>query len=380
MNLLPSHLVATARRGLVAGLVLLFFCSRAAAQPAPEDRWLMIFDTSATMKKALPGVTAEIKNLLASAVSEQLHPGDSVGVWTFGRELHTGQFPLVTWNPEQAAATASNLIRFVQKQDYGDDTTWSALQPQLDQLIKSSARLTIVVFCDGQGEVNWTPYNAGINQTFSQAQAERKKARQPFVLLVRTQQGQFTGCTVNFPPGALNVPPFPPLPQPVKIVPTNPPPVAPVVVKPPPIIVPSLFIVGTNAATNVNDLPKISAPATNLPAAPSQPTNAPAASNHNASAGASNPPPTTPVAKTTDVKSPPAVTNSAPSAPANELPASAALDANDHSPRTLVYVGVGLLAAAAGLMIFLWARAARQPHGSLITSSMQNDSRLPPRK
>ena len=378
MNLLPSKLVPGARRLLVVSVLAIMLGSRVAAQSAPEERWLLIFDTSATMKKWQPGVESEIKNLLASAVSEQLHKGDSLGVWTFGKELHTGQFPLLMWDPAQAAVTASNLVTFVRKQSYTGDTSWATLQPQLDQVIKNSERLTIIVFCDGQGAVNWTPYNDGINQTFSQGLAERKQTRQPFVLLVRTQRGQFTGCTVNFPPGALNVPPFPPLPEPPKPVPTNLPP--PVVVKPPPAVAPSLFIVGTNAATNVNDLPKISAPVTNLLVAPITPTNGSSASNHTASAVASNPPSIAPTAKPAEVPTNQLSANPAAGSPTNSPPVVATSELDDHSPRTLIYVGLGLFAAAIGLMLFLWARSARQPHGSLITSSMQNDPRLPPRK
>lgn len=390
MNLLPAHIFAVARRWLVAGLTILVLGSRVSAQPAPQERWLFIFDTSAGMKKCLPGTEAEIKSLLASSVGGQLHPEDSVGVWTFGQERHVGQFPLVTWDPEQAVVTASNLAAFVHKQNYAGDTSWPALQPLLGQVIKESERLTLVIFCDGLGTIDWTTYNDGINRTFSQTLAERKKARQPFVLLVRTQHGQFTGCTINFPPGALNVPPFPPLPEPVKIIPPIPP---PVVVKPPPVVVPSLVIVGTNVGTNLGEVMKnIPAPATNLPVAPPVLTNTLPVSNHIATAVVSNPPPLAPQpapqpappAKITEVKAVSPVIVAAPVAPPNVAPTNATPAAvpadTDHGGQVLKYVGVSLFAAAAGPIIFLWVRAVRRPRGSLITSSMQNDPRPPPRK
>ena len=47
--------------------------------------------------------------------------------------------------------------------------------------------------------------------------------------MLRSQLGKFVGCTVNFPPGNLNLPEFPPLPLP----PPAPVP-RPVVVAPPP--------------------------------------------------------------------------------------------------------------------------------------------------
>ena len=379
MNFLSAPIFPVARRWLVAGLAVLVLGLRGSAQPVPEERWLFIFDTSAVMKKCLPGTEAEIKSLLGASVGGQLHADDSVGVWTFARERHVGQFPLVTWDPEQAAETASNLAAFVHKQTYAGDTSWPALQPLLGQVIKDSERLTLVIFCDGLGTVDWTAYNDGINRTFAQTLAERRKARQPFVLLVRTQHGQFTGCTINFPPGALNVPPFPPLPEPVKIIPTNPP---PVVVKAPPVVVPSLVIIGTNVGTNLGEVMKnIPAPATNPPVAP---TNNLPASNHTATAVMSNPPPLAPPAQIAEVKTVPPAVVPVPVAPTNvtstnAAPATMAEDA-DHGGQVLKYVGVGLFTAAAGLVVFLWVCAVRRPRGSLITSSMQNDPRLPPRK
>jgi hypothetical protein len=406
MNPTSDVFLAVARRWLTAGLLVLVLCSRGAAQSAPEQRWLFVFDTSFAMKKCLPGTEAEIRTLLFSSVGLQLHTGDSVGVWTFGRELRVGRFPLVTWDAEQAALMATNLAALVHKQSYTGDTSWSALQPLLGQVIRDSERLTIVIFCDGLGTVDWTPYNDGINRTFTESLAERKKARQPFVLLVRTQRGQFTGCTINFPPGALNVPPFPPLPEPVKTTPASPP---PVVVKPAPVVVPSLIIVGRNVGTNLNVLTKsvsenISAPATNPPVAPVVPVNNLAVSNPPAPAVLINPVPPVPPPQIGEVKILPPVSPPAPVAPVNVLPVATAptnaavapavpanleptnaapatvADDADHAGRVLKYVGMGLFVAAAGLIVFLWARALRRPRGSLITRSMQNDPRPPPRQ
>ncbi len=54
-------------------------------------------------------------------------------------------------------------------------------------------------------------------------------------------------------------------------------------------------------------------------------------------------------------------------------------DANDTGFHKLILIAGGLLVAAAAIVIWLVTRT-RRPHGSLITSSMQNDPRLPPRK
>ncbi len=308
------------------------------SQPAPQindSRFLFIFDTSADMKKRLPAVQAEVNELLSTSLGGRLHAGDSLGVWTFDRDLRTGQFPLQHWNPEDAVTIASDINKFAGKQHYANGTRFGALQPQLDQLIQNSARLTVLIFCDGSDEIKWTPFDTGINQIFQQRLAEQKKARQPFVLVLRTQFGQYAGCTVNFPPGMVSVPEFPPLPQPAP--PSTPPPSTPppAPVSTPPPVGPPLIIIGTKVETNWPSEPA-PPPATNP--ATVMPTNVVPAS------------PTNPVVATNSAAPPPEP---------------------DH--RGALAIGGALLIAAGALIARAVSRSRQNDRGSLISRSMRKD-------
>ena len=217
------------------------------------------------------------------------------------------------WQPERSPATISNLVKFVQREWFAGDTRMNALQPALGNIIAASDRLTVLIFCDGNSQLDWTPYGSVINQTFQQNFAERKKSRQPFVLLLRTQQGKFTGCTVNFPPGEINVPAFPAWPEPPKPVVELPPPTpapaptpTPLTPKSAAVPVPALIIVGTHVGTNLDDLKKISAAAAN-PVTTTAVTNIPA----------TNSPAATPVPIISPVKSPPPPPPAPPPEPTN---------------------------------------------------------------
>ena len=239
-------------RWLAAALAAMVLFSHASAQMAPPpQRWLLIFDTASTMKKFLPATTAELQNLFFNSASGQIRTGDSIGVWTFGKKLSAGEYPQLTWMPGQAAADAADLTIFLNNQHYADKTTYAALHPALDGVIAHSRRLTVIIFCDGRDNLQLTPYDKEINQTFREIKAVQKNIKVPFVLVVRTQEGQFVGATVNVPPGSLDLPPFPLLPQPVETAPAQTP-----VNAPPPVVVPapSLIIVGTNVLTNTNGL------------------------------------------------------------------------------------------------------------------------------
>jgi hypothetical protein len=206
------------RRALVFAALLAgtFLAPALRAQPAArnvDSRFLLIFETSSDMKKRLPAVQEALNKILAASTNGQLHSGDSIGVWTFDQDLHTGQFPLRYWEPDNAPMIASNITKFVSKQHYSKKTDFDALQPLLNQVMQDSERLTVLIFCDGKGEIHGTPYDPGINQVFQERQSERQEERLPIVIGLRSQRGQYAGCRVSFPPQPVSLPEFPPLPE-----------------------------------------------------------------------------------------------------------------------------------------------------------------------
>ena len=401
------------RRGLQAAvLAVVLFAALAApaAMPVIEQRWLFIFDTSSGMKKRLPAVETQIQMLLTKDFASSLHAGDSIGVWTFDDRVSMGKYPLITWDPKRAPLTASNLMTFVHKQSYSGSTSFGALQPTLDTVIEDSDRLTVVIICDGEGEILWTPYNDGMNETMKQTREDRKKIKEPYIIILRTQLGKYVGATVNFPPLAANLPPFPLLPSEIKARQPPPPPVA---VKLPP-SAPPLVIVGTHVSSDTNDVVKYAATG-QLPAAPAAAVSAtdvqagmvPVAIVTNTPAPAPGSVPVTTSASAPAV--PPAAVPSAPPATPGKVPPAAAASTpapvsvpattpanaptaavtntaatlavvDDRDTRLLTYVGVGLLGAAIVLVIFLVTRGRSRPQSSLITSSMQGGPRPPEQK
>ena len=409
--------VAPAAFALGAGFFLMPAGRAQPAPPAAGERFLFIFDTSADMKPRLPAVQAEVNELLATSLGGRLRTGDSLGVWTFDRDLRAGQFPLQYWRPEDAVTMAASINQFIRKQPYANATRFDALQPQLNQVIQNSARLTVLIFCDGENELKWTPYAAGINQIFQQRLAEQKRTRQPFVLVFRAQLGQYAGCAVNFPPGMVSVPEFPPLPVPPALVKMPPP--APAV-KPP--IGPPLIMVGTKVETNWPPAPAPPltnrAPVTPRSVAPALPTNLVAPKTPSEppppNSAPMTPPNLTPVVptiilpaapaksvvpplpanpaptvQTNTLPAPPAnwfaPTNSGPATPTNLAPISpsnsmtstnqAAPTPENSNPARKLALGIGgvLLIAAGGLAALAVFRGRRTDHGSLITRSMRKD-------
>jgi hypothetical protein len=318
------------------------YCRQAAGAEPPaqpvDNRLLLVFDTSAAMKKCLPVTRIAVNQFFLSTVSGQLQAGDTIGVWTFGTGTSAGQFPLQTWRPEAAATIASNINVFVGRQHFGNTTKFDRLMPLVNNLVQESERLTVLIFCDGDGQFSNTPYDTAVNDLFMKNQRAAQHAKQPFVIVLRSQRGQYVGCQVDSPPSPITFPGFPPLPVPPSEPATLPPPL-PTNLPPP---LPPLIIVGTNVGTNL--------PPPELKPAPKIiPTNPPVevpANVTNLVFVATNP--VVVVVRTNIV----------------------VLKENSDSANRPLIVG-GILLAVAGMLIALIVVRARKPaRGSLITRSM----------
>ena len=400
MNQMKKFLrIAPVAFALCAGIQ---FSTPGRAQSATQiggERFLFIFDASSEMKRRQTAVQAEVTQLLATSMGGQLHAGDSIGVWTFGQELSTTPFPQLRWLPEDAVSIASEINKFVGKQGFAGKTRFGALQPRLNQVIQGSGRLTVLIFSDGGDDINWTPYDPGINQVFKQRASEEKNARQPFVLVFRTQLGQYTGCTMNFPPGMVSIPEFPPLPAPpAPPAPTNPPPPAPPTPTNPPPPAPEvkapigapLIIIGTTVHTNwppepPPPKPEPAAPTNVAPVMPTNivsiaPTNAveppqptipkPTIQTNEAPAPPVNPVPPT---NSTPAPLPKPVSATPPSPTASTNPAASSPEDSGPTHKVALAIGGALLVAGGGLAVLAAFRSRRTDRSSLITRSMRKE-------
>ena len=350
---------------LLAGMALLPGL-RAQMQPPPPKRVLLIFDTSSDMKKRLPAEVRAIKRLFGLSLVEQLDPGDSIGVWTFNQDVHTGGFPLQRWQAQSITMITSNVIDFVETQHYGKTTRFDKLVPLINRIIASSPRLYVIIFCDGEGQVSGTPFDASLNAIFLQHAADMRKAREPIVIAFRIQGGQYTGSTINSAEN-INLPSFPQPPAP-------PPAPAPVFVPmPAPAPPPNLIIIGTNTGAKAPPPPpppqviiKETPPPAPVPANPPKTNSLPQASAL----------PETNAVLAVAVPASPVKVVVAPAAPATPpieqtQPPAAAIENSAISKRAVL--GMGFVAIIfAGVSVYLLSRLSRRRgSASLITESLK---------
>lgn len=347
------------------------------------DRWLLVFDTSPAMKSLYPTTASVIQHLFLTGADGELKAGDETAVWTYNRQI-SAQFAPFVWAPGKMTETMTNLGVFLRQQNYAVASSLSVLKTPVSHVVASSRRLTVVIFCDGQSPISGTPYDDGINQAFRDA-AGQSKAPKLTVIVLRSQLGKFVGCTLNYPPGAVSYPPFPELPKPPVVTNVTVSKTTATSGLQPSTALQTLEIVGKTVSTNGTQIipepaiettslkptntppPVISVVVTNQKPAVTPPVIAPSKVAETNPPVATIAPPAPSVVESTPTKPTNSVATNAIAAGTAGGPSPAA------APKRLAYVLFGLAAVVVlgGIGCFFLFR--RRPHGSLISSSMQDD-------
>ena len=84
----------------------------------PEDRVLVIVETSAAMQKRAENIQKLVGETVSSGLGGDLRSGDTVGMWTFNDTLYSGQFPLQRWTKATRQRVAVTMVQFLQQQRF----------------------------------------------------------------------------------------------------------------------------------------------------------------------------------------------------------------------------------------------------------------------
>ena len=181
----------------------------AAAPAVPDNRFLFIVDTSASMKRHQKDVEEAVYDILLSSASGQMHRGDSIGVWTFNADVYTGNMPLQSWEPSKQEEIALRMADFLQRQTYGRTSHLDAALAGMYEVIKRSGIITVFIISDGDGKMQGTPFDQEINDLYAKSIKEMKKKRMPIVTVLQGNGGKVEKFTVNALPWPVIIPEVP---------------------------------------------------------------------------------------------------------------------------------------------------------------------------
>src|SRR5689334_11779918 len=148
LRLLIAHLLCAL--ALTSGLAAE---KKAAAPPQEGGRFLFVVETSTAMAPFEHAGGQTVFDLIFSGLDGQMQPKDTIGIWTFGEEVHAGLFPMQVWTPEQKARVATEAGMFLKDQHHDR-------QAHLDRVIRKVLPLVVAVkdvniFIVSGNEVTW---------------------------------------------------------------------------------------------------------------------------------------------------------------------------------------------------------------------------------
>ena len=192
----------------------------------PTNRYLLVIETSRSMHKRADGLAQSIQDLLGSALASQARRGDSLGLWTYNEDLHTGVFPLQKWSPESEKEIVDKVAAFLKEQKLEKAAKPDKVMPTLARLVGNSPFITVILACTGDEEIHGTPFDQRINNFFRTQRVKQQELGKPFIVALRAQGGQFVECSMNPAPWPAELPALPrelsiPLPPPVAATPSK---------------------------------------------------------------------------------------------------------------------------------------------------------------
>lgn len=194
---------------LSLALLPLLALARPSDSASVSHRHLFVIEKSRAMHRRLPAVQSVLQELVLSGMQRQLREGDSLGVWTFSDELHTGEFPLQMWSTNASKTIAQRIAYFIQSGTNEGVGQIEKVLPALQNLVEDSEFLTIVLFTSGDHPFAGTPFDGQINETFRAWQAEQNKAQMPFITVLRASGSKMVHCSVTPAPWPVELPPLP---------------------------------------------------------------------------------------------------------------------------------------------------------------------------
>jgi hypothetical protein len=399
----PAPVNLSLRLGVawLAALIFAFALTGSAKAQSPaqwavsSNRFLFIVDTSGSMKRHAGETAGIVGRLLQSSADGQLYRGDTIGFWTYNREVYS-DFPLQVWDTARRNEIVSLAAKFLEQEHYNGSSRFEKVLPNLFGVMRASDFLTVIIISNGEDKFKGTPFDDEINGFTRKNYSEAKGHGIPMVTIIQSKRGKIIFDSVTAYPWPIVIPKTP--------VPQTPPPPPPAVVaapKPaPPVhheVVPDLIIIGKPQPPPVivkpQPAPVVIAPAPTTP----EPLPAPTSNSPTVAALAPSPAPADIQPTTQEIQKTAPVATSNNTAPVTEPPfvvenktpapeaMTNALDSNTVSSRELasapepversnwlLIASIGLAVIALILIVFMILRSRENSESSFITRSMND--------
>jgi len=177
------------------------------ASPAPPgDRFLFVVETSNAMLPFKHAGRQAVFDLIYFGVDSQLQPGDTLGLWTYGEEVHGGAFPMQIWAPDQKLQIASSFGIFLKNQKLENQARLDLVVSKLGPLIKAIKDVNILIVSSSDALWKGTPFEQDINLAYKKNAAESRSAKRPLITTLVARQGEIASWSVTLAGDPISIP------------------------------------------------------------------------------------------------------------------------------------------------------------------------------
>ncbi|HXJ61431.1 MAG TPA: hypothetical protein VNU68_32720 [Verrucomicrobiae bacterium] len=175
--------------------------------PAPDgERFLFIVETSSAMEDLQASNEATIYELIRSGLNGYMRSGDTFGLWTYNKEVQTGQFPMRVWDGPRANQQATIAAAHLNQQKYENSASLKDVMASLTKVIRAVSNLNVFVVSDGGQRSFGTPFDRNIAAEYKKLARDRRQAQRPFVTTLVVRGGWFVEAKVNVSGSSIQLP------------------------------------------------------------------------------------------------------------------------------------------------------------------------------
>jgi hypothetical protein len=163
-----------------------------------ENRFLIVIDTSSSMRSRTNGIEEAIAGLLKTDMHGEFRKGDTLGIWTYDENIHS-DFPMQTWSKEKKDAITSDVMRYLRHQRYENRSHLNKVLGSIGKILAQSGRLTVILIHDGSELIRGTEFDGDINDLQKKYSRQFRSAHQPMVTVLSARFGQVFDYSINYP-------------------------------------------------------------------------------------------------------------------------------------------------------------------------------------
>lgn len=174
-----------------------------------SNRFLFIVDTSSSMKNHRSEEQKVMSQILMSSANGQLRPGDTLGQWTFNKNVYA-DFPLKTWGTAPVEEIVWTFTNFINRQHFEGPSHLEKALVEMHHVMKMSDVITVVILHNGKGQIKGTPFDEEINAECAKSFKKSGDKGLPVAVVLQTRGGDIISYRMAFYPWQVVVPEVPP--------------------------------------------------------------------------------------------------------------------------------------------------------------------------